>query len=745
MSTYKDLPGVNLELLDGNLRIDETITGNSLLVIGLAETGTTGTQYYNADSNKTANIYGAESPIIKRMEQGRLGGAQNIVLYRIGGKSARINDIFGEGSYIETIEQSVTAGSKFKVYIGERPTKDGKACLIVFRNDKIVYSNVPGSEIDLHVVDVSGFDPETKVRIGTPTEPVLLEEVVIAPEEKTQTVADASGTEFELQDTKRAYEVTVKTVKVAGQEVAKEFVSVQDHETKDAKKLVFSSGNPTSQELEVVYEVTKVRSQEGSAVFTGDSSQTDSFELKNTKTTDKVFLKSVQVAGEDKLSEATIEDKGSAKALKLQTAPEDQASVIVEYTVYSAGDSAPGTYTPGENNIGCSWKKYYELLHAALADLDVINSFSVVTDRAIIDAPNIAYGSKESDRLDYVRVEEVDGELKFEWSENKVLYKKGGEMTTSIEEADLDGNGQPIIAKYFNEANFGHLLANFAHNVSENERFCLVTIGTSTPAKISNYDIAKWLGTPAVYDAVGNIIENGTGLLGLRGMTERAEFRQGFYKTDTGFIDGNVQVDSNGAPIDIGKYLSVVPAIANTGVSAAIGTDGRNTNAAAIYAGLLTTINPGDSTTNVVIPRISVPFQVKKTKLDQLAHAGYVMLQDKARGVTVVSGELATNINSDYDYVSTSIIISDVIQTIREVADPYIGRGLNEATTAALNTAIESALQLKVTNGSIVKYGFSVITNRTVNGKGSLTVQLTIVPAFELREINVAAKLALDI
>ena len=66
-------------------------------------------------------------------------------------------------------------------------------------------------------------------------------------------------------------------------------------------------------------------------------------------------------------------------------------------------------------------------------------------------------------------------------------------------------------------------------------------------------------------------------------------------------------------------------------------------------------------------------------------------------------------------------------------------------TTAALNTAIESALQAKVSQGSVVKYGFSVITNMTVNGKGSLSIPITIVPPFELREVNVAMKLALDI
>ena len=744
MSTYSNLPGVNLELLDGNLRIDDPVAQDSLLIIGLAERGTTGFQYSATDSNKAANAFGASSPIIKRMEQGRVGGAKNVVLYRIGGKAARIDGIFGEGSYIETAEETVTAGSKFKLYIGERPAKDGKACLIIFQDDKIVYSNVPGSEVNRNLFIIEGFDVNTKVTVGAPTEPVVMEQVILAPEKKELHQDAASGTEFVLPSTRQAYTVTVNKVTVGGQVVSSGNYSVQNADT-DAKKLVFVSGEPTAQSLDVEYTVTGVRSEDVSFAGTGNG-VTQVFDMPKTTATDKVFLTSVKVNGEDKLSDASVIVGGAGLQVQFSaTTPEDGHVVVVDFVVYKEGTNPPGTYTAGEDNINCSWKKYFELLHSALSDLDVINSFSVVTDRAIVDAPNIATGSVEKDRLDYISVEEINGSFKYEWSETKVLYKMGPTTTPDASKADVNGNGQPIVAKQFHEANFAHLLATFAHNVSENEKFCLVTIGTSTPKALTKYEIAKWIGTSPVYDITGQLVENGTGLLGLRNMVERSEARQGFYKTTSGFVDGSVEFDSNGAPIDIGKYLSVVPAIVNTGVSAALGTDGRNTNAAAVYAGLLTTINPGDSTTNVVVPRISLPFDIKKTKLDELSGAGYVMFQEKTNGVTLVSGELATNINSDYDYVSTAIIVADVIESIRETVDPYIGRGMNEATTAALNTAIESTMQAKVTQGSVVKYGFSVISNGVVNGKGSLSVPVTIVPAFELREVNVSMKLALDV
>ena len=130
----------------------------------------------------------------------------------------------------------------------------------------------------------------------------------------------------------------------------------------------------------------------------------------------------------------------------------------------------------------------------------------------------------------------------------------------------------------------------------------MVSIGTSLPTSLTSFGVAKWLGSPATYDADGNILANGTGLLGLRNMTVRSDTRQGFYKTSSGFVDGDVVTDSNGAPIDIGKYLSVVPQVILTPASASAGTTSSITNSAGVYAGLLTTVQAGSSTTNAIVP-----------------------------------------------------------------------------------------------------------------------------------------------
>lgn len=751
MATYQHLPGVNLELLDGNLRLDQTDSSPRVLIIGRAEKGLTNALYPVTDTNRAAAVFGQDSPLIRKMSEALIGGARRVSLYRIGGKQAKLKNIFGKDSYLAAVEASVSAVDNLKVYVGPRPNNDGKACLIVFKGSEIVYSNVPGSEINRNQVEVFGFDPETKVKIGTPTEPIPFSEVILKEYSRTaKFVGNGTTTKFSLPGVTKTDEVTVKKLTVNGEakNSGTDF-SVKIDKATSSQYVEFTTAPEQSQEIQVLYAFKSTGKVAGSAVFIGNGTK-DEFVLPGTKKTYEVTLDVVKVAGQDKTGTATAKDDSNGsdtKTLKLTEAPSEQSSVIVEYTIDTKRETVVGEYEEGEDNINTTWKNYYELLHTALAELESVNAISVVTDYAVIDAPNIADGSNDLDRLDYVYVSEDNGELKYEWSTEKVLYRKnrGTATTSDPAEADINGNGQPIVHRRYHEANFAHLLANFANTISENEQFCLVTIGATMPRSLSQYEVNRWIGSPATYDALGNIVSNGTGLLGLRNMVERADTRRGFYKTISGFVDGAIVTDSNGAPINIGKFLSVVPQVIVTPSYSSAGSNTIVTNGAAVYAGLITTIDASVSTTNMLIPRISLPGEIKKLKLDQLTGAGYVFFKTTNNSVRVVSGELATTADSDYRLLSTTMAVAEASNAVRDVVQPFIGRGLTEATLAAVDVAIEGALQRLVEQGHIVKYLHVVNQRPIVNGRASLDVALTIVPAFELREINVAVKLALEI
>lgn len=751
MATYQNLPGVNLELLDGNLRIDQTDNSPRVLVIGRAEKGPTNTLYGVTDTNRAAAAFGQDSPLIRKMSEALIGGAKRVSLYRIGGKQAKLKNIFGRDSYLAALEASVSAADNLKVYVGPRPSNDGKACLIVFKGNEIVYSNVPGSEVNRNQVEVFGFDPETRVKIGTPTEPIPFADVILKEYSRTaKFVGNGTAVKFSLPGVTKTDTVTVSKLTVDGEvkNSPTDFSVKTDKET-SSQYIEFTTAPEATKEIQVAYKFKATGKIAGSAVFVGNGTK-DEFVLPGTKKSYEVTLDVVKVAGQDKSGEASTQDDSGAsdaKALKLQNAPADQASVIVEYTIDTKREVVQGEYEEGEDSINTTWKNYYELLHTALAELESVSAISVVTDYAIIDAPNIADGSEDLDRLDYVYVSEENGELKYEWSTEKVLYRKnrGTATTSDPAEADVNGNGQPVVFKRYHEANFAHLLANFANTISENEEFCLVTIGASMPRSLSQYEVNRWIGSPATYDALGNIVSNGTGLLGLRNMVARADVRQGFYKTTSGFVDGSIVTDSNGAPINIGKFLSVVPQVIVTPSYSSAGSNTIVTNGAAVYAGLITTINASVSTTNMLVPRIALPGEIKKVKLDQLTGAGYVFFKTTNGSVRVVSDELATNSNSDYRFLSTTMAVAEASNAVRTAVLPFIGRGLTEATLAAVDVAIEGALQRLVEQDHIVKYLHVVNQRPVVNGRAVLDVALTIVPAFELREINVAVKLALEL
>ncbi len=667
MAKYKNLPGIGLELLDGNLRIDEQVTGPVVLVIGAAYSGPSNRQYLMSDSNQAARIFGADSPLIKKATEVKLGGAKNIVLYRVGGNPASIKGLFGALSEITTKEETAVAGSKYSVYIGPQPDDALKSALIIFEGSTIVYSNVPGSEVDLGKFTIVGFDDTFAYRVGTPTAPVALEDAVSSVKADIVVSATGNGTEdsFDLPGANG----------VAGTVITKVTVN-------------------------------------GSTVLPADYA----FVAGTVGTPDSVLFDTAPAAA------ATI----AIEAVRPQ--------IIVDAEFVASADS-----------IGSTWKKYYELVDSAFADLETTIATEVIVDRAVLDAPNIADGSAASDKLEYLLKSEVAGEIVYEWGSTKIIYKDGAGTTANIADADKNANGQPIVAKRFSEVNFAHQLGEFCHAITENEKFILGVIGTSVPVATTTTAVASWIGTLPQTDFDGAIIANGTGLLGNRFMAGSTTQLPGFYKTDSGFPDGNAQYDSNGAIVDLGKFISVVPAVITTPNIASLGSSAAVVNGAGVYTGMITTIVPGNSTTNEIVPRVSLPFTIKKVKLDELSGIGYVTFQDKTRGVVVVSGELATGPASDYDYISTAIIVGSLMNRIRTRLEPYIGKGLTEVQVAAMQTAVEAEFQDAVEAGSVVKYYAQVTVQPVVNGAGRVSVPFTIVPPFELREIDASVKLAYDI
>ena len=761
MPTYKNLPANRLELLDGNLIVDNPIEGNVVLVIGTAYSGPTGKQVLMNDSNLARKIYGDGSPLLQKAAEAKLGGAKNVLLYRIGGKAASLDGLFGTDSYIKTVDQTSTAGADYAVYVGPQPSNPLLACIIVFQGTKIVYSNVTGAEVDLGKIQVEGFVNTFNARIGTPTVPVALQNALasLVVDAVHNPTGDGTNLRFDIPGNSNPYTV-IGSVKVATalKTVVTHYNLSIGTGAGGADEIVFTSGNAPGNGAAIEIKFTR-------NPFVRNYTQANTTVGATTMTLTNGIAANATIYSVKLVNGVTTTTFNAGNGTNPNTYAFNATTGVVTFPALASGDTLTVIYTvnttylsgasfsAGENNIGATLQKTYELLDGAYTDLENTIATEAVLDKATLDAANLADGSSAVDKLTYFRkYEGVDGEVVYEWSTSKLVYAYSGAVTdathdatanttTIVGDADLDTSGQPIVSKTFHEVNFAHQFGEFLNSLTENDKFVLGFIGTSAPTSYANAKIASWIGTLPETDIDGTIIGNGTGLLGNKFMAGSTTRSPGFFKTDSGFPDGVPQTDSNGALIDLGKFLSVVSGLVTLPISPSVGTTGQAINGVGVYTGLATTITPGNSTTNELVQRVGIPFAIKKPKLDELSLVGYVVFQQKDRGVVCVSGELATNPNSDYDYISTSIIVRNITNSLRSRLDGFIGKGIDEVRLAAMQTAIDTVFQEAVRAGMIKKYIARVIPTSVFG----VTIPYTIVPVFELRDINNIVKLSYDI
>lgn len=314
----------------------------------------------------------------------------------------------------------------------------------------------------------------------------------------------------------------------------------------------------------------------------------------------------------------------------------------------------------------------------------------------------------------------------------------------------------------FHEVNFGYQLANFCYGQSVNNTDMTGTIGVLPPSSFSAKDVSQWVGQlpTTEVDTNGNIVisANGTGLLGNKFMSGRLAsggasgtpgfqidgvdglYNGGFIATDTGWLDDIHIKDSSDTLVDIGKYISIVgawPTLANPSRTSAYSATG-----AATYGGFYSTLAPESAPTNKLLRNLRLPFRLNTTKLDALAGQRYVTFHQKTRGIVVSDSPSAARPNSDYRRLSTMRQVKAVIDAIRRIAEPFLGDGMSAARLQALDTAIDKVLRALVKRGVIRRAEHQVTSTQTQRVQGKATVELKLVPAFELRQLTIVTALS---
>lgn len=659
-----------LELIDGSLTPVSTVPEDMVLVIERAYSGPTDQLYLVQDLTEAKLIYGDKSPLINLASRTLLGQAENIALFRIGGGAYSFDNVFGQGSNLRLTEASTTAADNLKIYIGPEPKNDTRDAVIIWKGTRIIYSNVIGGEIASSLVAVSGFNKQSnELRVGSLKAPVPLADLLKYLGAQASTTVAAVQTSVDSVDW-----------------VSVDVSSITGFDTKDSLATIVLKD---ALDEVVAYTV----SEDMTKLLIEPDDVTNEVDVGDTLTVS--FLKT--------LTEEQLAEKGI-------------------------------TSTKGKDSLNASFKEIYEELDSALESLELLPTKAVVVGD-LFDAPTIANGSKESNRLTYLlKGEDEYGYPTYDWSDFKYIYKKEGseDTTTDITEAELSVNNEPIVVREYNEVDFTHRLGMFAYDNLEEGDFLNVIIGSRGPKFTNPKSINDWVGKEPVRDLAGNIVENGSGLLGHRLMVGSTNYRGGYFATSNGFVDGDILTDRTGFAVDLGKHLSIV--VSQVG---AVSTPVLVSSAAAAYGGLVSTLLPGESTTNKTVTNMFSAFTIKEGKRKALAKNGYVVFFEKSKGLTVYSGDVATRENSDYDFISTANTVAAITRLIKDTVDPYVGKGTDFILITALHTALVTALGNAQRAGWMNSYTFRIRRD----GPNSLLIPFKIEAKDELREVNSLVRL----
>ncbi len=331
---------------------------------------------------------------------------------------------------------------------------------------------------------------------------------------------------------------------------------------------------------------------------------------------------------------------------------------------------------------------------------------------------------------------------------------------------------ESLAASDFHEVNFAYQLAEFCHRGSEvvDTRFGFIGVrdiaGTGSSGDWGSVlHESKWVGKAASLGTDGAVSVNGSGLLGNKFLSGRiqgtltsggdfpafqntADFNgeSGFFLCDDtasaqrAWLDGVAKTDSNGNKVDLGKYISIMGSwinVFNNGTS-------YNCSAAAAYGGMVMggSLPIASAPTNKAFTTGTLLGTVSTPKLDALAGKRVVAVQRKATGNVVTDGVTAATSSSDYRRLSTMRQVEAAVDGIRTVGEPFLGEGMTGVHIAALDTGIGDFLRTMVREGQINDYRFQLVVTPQMKILGQAIVQLTLVPAFELRSITVSVGLS---
>ena len=717
--TYENLPAVILELHDGNLSIMPEDNTPRVLVLGTAGQGVADLVRVTRPSLAVAE-FGTEGTLIRGLYESRAGGATNIYLKRINTTLAKltgIGDSTGVGGItVEPVEAGLAGGAHVKIF-----WDDSEKLLQIWNQlDQLVYDSALGFDAGAVIVSgdavgVTGSD------IGTATVPVVMSAVVAAGTVYT------AGTDGLAPTRMKLYEALDKAYREMDgwpiNYVVPMDVSMDDLNIADDQSFISTVGLGavgTGNGVKTAFDLPYSRVVPSTMVV----------EVDNAPITDYVLSPGTGINGVDQIiidaleRDVVNEAVGSGTSGHQTTFDLDEAGVIEDTLAVKVGGITVTavTLSPGTGTLGVD-QIVFSVAPAENSAITASYTWSgpLKTPQAL--AASYKYITK--DALLYLRTYEEDYEVKYEWHTAK--SRVVGQTTHT-----------------YHEVNFAHQLANFCQQQAINDRMILGAIGVKSPRSLAYKDIAAWVGSAPTLNLQGAVTANGAGLLGNKFMAGTTGHpNPGFWASESGFLDDVSSYDVK-VNEDIGKYLSIltVPVtFFNTPLD--LTGYGYRGSAAAYYIGFMAALDTSKAPTNKVITNVSCPYKLSKSRQNDLVGSHYVVIADREQGTIIVDAPTAATTASDFTRVSTMRIVGEYSDRVRAVCFPFLGNGFNGTKRAGMQTAVQKVGSDMIDEGKIQGVNSQVTATQLQAVQGQATVEVSLTPAFELRQVDLVIGLAL--
>lgn len=396
--------------------------------------------------------------------------------------------------------------------------------------------------------------------------------------------------------------------------------------------------------------------------------------------------------------------------------PANAITVQAAAALVGAAPTPAPTLVAAVSGIGLTGRQTFIAALEAFQLLQGYQCEEVVVPSATVDAPNVAFYVAASpataannpatnpNALDWLKTTtDQFGNQAYQWaSETK---DSNGTVAVAMPGTVLTGAARQAAGFY--EVSWGYAIASFCAQISSLNKTCVGFIGTSGPASYKLVDVRKWIGYLPTYDANGNPLVAGGGLLGLPfvagGNASQlnslcADFatgyrKPGYFQTANGQQDGPVVTDKNQNPIDIGAYLHVV---ADQAVLATGYATNYVSNLATFVAGFCSVLDEKTALTNQKVKVKQIPGLVYTPgQLDALAEVKINVLKSKGANSNpaLLHDFTCATDASDYTQLLRVRIKGLFVATLLRVGDPFVGASsLDGLQLNSLKTALDAAL-----------------------------------------------------